>query len=137
MFESFTIAFCFPSLCRIFIITKFFYAYAIFASFLLQFYVPMDFLEPAFYGRIKVDRLEHRFPRHHKKLAHLIQMLFRSVIVILIGNDGPVEVVCARYICASSLTSIICARERSLVLVNVKDLQRVLVKRLGGKGDRI
>ena len=32
-----------------------------------------------------------------------------------------------------SFTSIICARERSLVLVNVKDLQRVLVKRLGGR----
>ena len=95
--------FCFPSLCRIFIITKFFFAYAIFASFLLQFYVPMDFLEPAFYGRIiKMDSFVYRFPRHHKKLALLIQMLFRSVIVILTGNDGPVEVVCARYICASS-----------------------------------
>jgi len=48
--------------CRVFTIAKFFYGYAIFASYMLQFYVPMDFIEPALYGRIKLDLLPYWFP---------------------------------------------------------------------------
>ena len=68
-------------------IVKLYFAYAIFASFLLQFYVPMDFLEPPLFELIKVDRwMLYYFPRRHALLKTVIQFTFRSVIVIIIGR---------------------------------------------------
>lgn len=72
---------------RVFIIVKLYFAYAIFASFLLQFYVPMDFLEPAFFDLVKLDRLTYRFPRHYKKLQSLVKLTFRSALVLLTGEE--------------------------------------------------
>lgn len=68
---------------------KLYFAYAIFASYLLQFYVPMDFLEPSFLKLIKVDRLVYYYPQHHEKLKNLktlIRLTFRSVLVVLTGE---------------------------------------------------
>ena len=67
-------------------IARFFFAYAIFASYMLQFYVPMDFLEPSLFELLKVDRLTYRFPRHHEKLKTVIQLTFRTIVVILTGE---------------------------------------------------
>lgn len=73
--------------CRLFIIVKLYFAYAIFASYLLQFYVPMDFLEPSFFDLIKTDRLPYYFPRYHEQIKAGIQYAFRTVLVILTGEQ--------------------------------------------------
>ena len=61
-----------------YIIAKIFFAYATLASFLLQFYVPMDFLEPPILERLN--------PKSRKDVKFLIQILFRSTIVLFIGK---------------------------------------------------
>lgn len=60
---------------------KLYYSYAIFATYMVQFYVPMDFLEPPLY-----NHLLFRFPRHHAKLQFLIQIVFRTVMVAVTGE---------------------------------------------------
>jgi len=60
---------------------KLYYSYAIFATYMVQFYVPMDFLEPPLY-----NHLLFRFPRHHAKLQLLIQIVFRTVMVAVTGE---------------------------------------------------
>ena len=64
--------------CSFYIIAKIFFAYATLASFLLQFYVPMDFLEPVFLERMK--------PSTSKDIKFLVQIFFRSVVVLFIGQ---------------------------------------------------
>ena len=61
-----------------YIIAKIFFAYATLASFLLQFYVPMDFLEPPILERLN--------PKSRNDIKFLIQILFRSTIVLFIGK---------------------------------------------------
>ena len=77
---------------RFFLIAKLYYAYAIFVTFLLQFYVPMDFLEPPLnraINRMKkwlcVQKLEYRSPDHYKILNTALLLVFRTVIVLVIG----------------------------------------------------
>ena len=71
---------------RVFIIVKLYFTYAIFASFALQFYVPMDFLEPPFFSRLKLDKLTYYFPRFHNQVKLAIQLAFRTFLVVLIGE---------------------------------------------------
>ena len=62
-------------ICSFYIIAKIFFAYATLASFLLQFYVPMDFLEPVILDGIA-----------RTNIKFLVQVLFRSVVVLFIGK---------------------------------------------------
>jgi len=65
---------------------KLFSSYVVYTAFMIQFYVPMEFLEPIVYDRIlKVDHLTYRFPRYHWLFKTLIQGVFRVVVVLLIG----------------------------------------------------
>ena len=75
-----------PLLYRLFNIVKLYYAYAIFASFMLQFYVPMDFLEPPLYKKLQLDKLMYRYPNHHSKIKLSVQLSFRTALVILTGK---------------------------------------------------
>ena len=59
----------------VYVIAKIFFAYATLASFLLQFYVPMDFLEPPILERMKSDSI---------KLP--MRLLFRTLTVLFIGQ---------------------------------------------------
>ena len=61
-----------------YIIAKIFFAYATLASFLLQFYVPMDFLEPPILERLN--------PKSRNDVKFLVQILFRSTVVLFIGK---------------------------------------------------
>ncbi len=74
---------------RAFLIAKMFYVYAVFASFMLQFYVPMDFLEPPVNRAINYLKekclLVYRLPQHHEQLNTFLLMLFRATIVLIIG----------------------------------------------------
>ncbi len=75
--------------CRAFLIAKLFYAYAIFASFMLQFYVPMDFLEPPVTKGIDWLKekfyLVYRYPNHHQLLNTALLLVFRTSLVLLVG----------------------------------------------------
>ena len=79
---------------RFFLIAKLYYAYAIFVTFLLQFYVPMDFLEPPLnraINRMKERfcvQLEYRFPeknKFHNTLNDVLFLVFKTLIVLVIG----------------------------------------------------
>ena len=69
----------------VFLLAKLLFAIATLASFVLQFYVPMDFLEPPLYEMMKLGRLMYYFPRHHEKLKLLVQIGFRTSLVLLTG----------------------------------------------------
>lgn len=72
---------------RVLLIVRLFFCFVVFVSFMLQFYVPMDFLEPIVYEKIlKLYILEHRFPRHHRVLRLLIETVFRVSVVLIIGQ---------------------------------------------------
>ncbi|XP_064404881.1 proton-coupled amino acid transporter 1-like [Halichondria panicea] len=72
-----------------FLIAKLFYAYAIFASFMLQFYVPMDFLEPPVTKGIDWLKekfyLVYRYPNHHQLLNTALLLVFRTSLVLLVA----------------------------------------------------
>ena len=68
------------NVCSFYIIAKILFAYATFASFLLQFYVPMDFLEPAILEQMKLNT------EAHKSIKVVVQIFFRSVTVLFIGE---------------------------------------------------
>lgn len=74
---------------RAFLVAKLYFAYAIFASFMLQFYVPMDFLEPPLNRIINMLKerylLVYRFPEHHNILNTVLLLVFRTLIVLVIG----------------------------------------------------
>lgn len=76
---------------RFFLVAKLYYAYAIFATFLLQFYVPMDFLEPPLNRAINklkerfCGQLVFQFPDYHKILNTAFLLVFRTLIVLIIG----------------------------------------------------
>lgn len=55
---------------------------------MLQFYVPMDFLEPSLFELIKADRFTYYFPRRHEQLKTAIQLAFRTALVVLTGKVG-------------------------------------------------
>ena len=63
-----------------YIIAKILFAYATFASFLLQFYVPMDFLEPAILEKMKLNTTTR------SEFKVIVQVFFRSVTVLFIGE---------------------------------------------------
>jgi hypothetical protein len=84
-----------------FSLAKLYYAYAIFAGYLVQFYVPMDFLEVPLYSRLRLHHLEYRFPHRRHWVFAIFQLLFRLIVVLITGiyciycvkltNCGPSE----------------------------------------------
>ena len=67
--------------CRVFHITKLYFSYAIFVTYLVQFYVPMDFLEPT---RFKSKTL-HCDTTGKPKRTYLGQIVFRTTLVVITG----------------------------------------------------
>lgn len=59
---------------------------------MLQFYVPMDFLEPSIIKGIGWFKekfllvMLYRYPAHHRKIDTAVQLLFRTLIVLFIGG---------------------------------------------------
>ena len=72
----------------VFSVTKMVFAVNIFVSYLIQFYVPLDFLEPYIFKLFKTNYLEYRFPRHSELLKSIVQYGFRTVLVILTGQSA-------------------------------------------------
>jgi proton-coupled amino acid transporter len=66
-----------------FSLAKLYYAYAIFAGYLVQFYVPMDFLEVPLYSRLRLHHLEYRFPHRRHWVFAIFQLLFRLIVVLI------------------------------------------------------
>lgn len=77
------------SMYRVFIIVVLYYGYVVFASFMLQFYVPMDFLEIPFFKLIrldsKIDRLSYSHPHLHGPAKWIAHTIFRTTIVLITG----------------------------------------------------
>lgn len=63
----------------LFLMTKMLFAYSVFATYLLQFYVPLDFLEPPLYKRIDLNN-------RPGIVQTLIQLGFRTFIVLITGK---------------------------------------------------
>ena len=83
----------FLSFFSVFLVAKLLFAYDIFATYLLQFYVPLDFLEP-----LVLKVLPKRYTQLHRCRLVLI-LAFRTAIVFVTG-----ECVCAS-VCQSLLLS--------------------------------
>ena len=60
---------------RVYHIAKLYFSYAIFVTYLVQFYVPMDFLEAPLIAQLGV------------KHEHLKLMIFRTILVIITGIE--------------------------------------------------
>lgn len=72
--------------CSIFLVAKLLLIYNAFASYLLQFYVPLDFLEPPLYKKLKLDYLTYKFPKYHNWIKTAVQLGFRTLLVLFTGN---------------------------------------------------
>lgn len=72
----------------VFLLTKLLFAYSIFMSYLLQFYVPMDFLEPIVFKVLRLEKLFARFPRNRQVLVTISQIGLRTILVLLTGKTG-------------------------------------------------
>ncbi len=82
----------------LFLIVKLYYSFAVLASYALQFYVPMDFLEPPLYKKLRLDKLMYWFPRHHGKIRTLVQLSFRTSLVILTGGQTSYTFRCGKHV---------------------------------------
>ena len=71
---------------RLFLIVRIFYSYVILATFLLQFYVPMDFMEPPVNKAI--ERLKEKFHLESDTVNVILLSAFRTVIILLIGMSS-------------------------------------------------
>ena len=73
---------------RVFLLTKILFAYSIFISYLLQFYVPLDFLEPHLFKAIRLERFKNKFASGtERKVIHTVaQLALRTVIVLMTGE---------------------------------------------------
>ena len=67
---------------RIYHIAKLYLCYAIFVTYALVFYVPLDFMEPPLFRRLKIDK------NKQPKRAFLLQTVFRSVLVLITGRNN-------------------------------------------------
>jgi len=68
---------------RVFHISKLLFCFAIFVTYMLCFYVPMDFLEPTLLRWLNIDKT-----KKIKKLT--FHIVFRSTIVIITGECSVV-----------------------------------------------
>lgn len=67
-----------------FSLAKLYYAYAVFAGYLVQFYVPMDFLEVPIYSKLKIcNKLEYKYPHRRQWFFFSFQIVFRTIIVLI------------------------------------------------------
>jgi len=68
----------------VFLIVKLYYAFVIFATYFVQFYVPMDFLEPPLYDYLKSTlNLCSLFDHHRGKILYVSRIVFRTTMVII------------------------------------------------------
>ena len=77
---------------RFFYLAKLYYAYAIFAGYLIQFYVPMDFLETPLYSGLRLHTLEYRYPRLGRRAFFAFQTVFRVLVVAITGAGMHVHI---------------------------------------------
>ena len=82
---------------RLFLLTKLLFAYSVFSSFLVQFYVPMDFLEPYVYQIVRTNYLVYKYPRHHEAIKTAIQLTFRTILVLVTGKLITNTLTCSHY----------------------------------------
>ena len=80
--------------CRVFLITKLLFVCSIFVSFLLQFYVPMDFLEPQI---VRMNYLVYKYPLRHEAIKTAIQLTFRTILVLVTGELITNPLICSHY----------------------------------------
>jgi len=67
---------------RVFHIVKLYFSFAIFVTYALVFYVPMDFIEPPLFKALKIN--------NRKWSKKIFQLIFRTVIVIITGTSVTV-----------------------------------------------
>lgn len=65
---------------RIYHIAKLYLSYAIFVTYALVLYVPLDFMEPPLFRYMKINQ------KKQPKRAFLFQAVFRSVLVLITGE---------------------------------------------------
>ena len=69
----------------VFSMVKLYYAYVVFASYMIQLYVPIVILESPVYRKLRLYRLEERSPRIGKHLFLIFQLIFRTLVVLMTG----------------------------------------------------
>ena len=52
---------------------------------MVQFYVPMDFMEPVLHKCLRLDKLKGYFPTHHNTVKMAVENVFRAVVVMITG----------------------------------------------------
>lgn len=67
---------------RVYHIAKLYLSYAIFVTYALVIYVPLDFMEPPLFKRLKIDKMKQ------PKKAFLFQAVFRSSLVLITGRNN-------------------------------------------------
>ena len=88
-----------PYICRVFLVTKLLFALDIFVTYLLQFYVPLDFLEPLILKVLPSNRITY-----WSKMAVILPS--RTVIVLL---TGVCVCVCVRACVCVCVRACVCA----------------------------
>lgn len=66
--------------CRVYHIAKLYFCYAVLVTYALVFYVPLDFMEPLLFKRLKTDK------NKQPKRTCVIQLIFRSFFVLITGE---------------------------------------------------
>ncbi len=59
---------------------------AVFITYMVMFYVPLDFLEPYVYKIIKLDTFTYKYPRYFNVIQTLVQIVFRTFLVLITGQ---------------------------------------------------
>lgn len=80
----------------LFTLAKLAIVFATFAVYMIEFYVPLDFMEPFITKKMKLDRLMYRFPRSYHLIQNLIFCSVRTVLVIVTGI-GPMYLVYSHF----------------------------------------
>lgn len=84
---------------RVYHIAKLYLSYAVFVTYALVIYVPLDFMEPPLFKRLKINKTRQ------PKRAFLFQIVFRSILVLITGRNN-LTVVCYCYpLCCSWIGS--------------------------------
>jgi proton-coupled amino acid transporter len=96
----------------IFALVNIFFGYSVFASYLVQFYVPLDFLQPLLIGRLKFSTPKYKDTVIHKSIITISNILLRTILVVItttlavcIPDFGDVLTLVGS-VCANSLTLI-------------------------------
>ena len=83
--KLFVFAYKYNFLFSLFTLAKLSIVFATFAVYMVQFYVPLDFMEPVISKKLKLDSLTYRFPNSHHLIQNFIFCTGRTVLVIMTG----------------------------------------------------